>query len=107
MLSVCDIVLNHTANETPWLSVHPEATYNCTNCPHLRPAYLLDAALSMFSVQVARGEWTHRGVPPTVNSEDHLNVSTNMNLEPGASKLCKLLKCRENGKVGKSFVLSV
>lgn len=52
MLSICDVVLNHTANETPWLAEHPEATYNCSNCPHLRPAALLDALLARLTIEV-------------------------------------------------------
>ncbi len=36
VLSLCDIVLNHSAKETVWMRDHPEATYNCNNCPHLR-----------------------------------------------------------------------
>ncbi|CAK1552429.1 unnamed protein product [Leptosia nina] len=55
MLGICDVVLNHTANETPWLADHPEATYNCAECPHLRPAALLDAALARFSARVGTG----------------------------------------------------
>lgn len=38
--SICDIVLNHTGNESPWLLEHPEATYSCYTCPHLRPAFM-------------------------------------------------------------------
>lgn len=75
MLSICDIVLNHTANETPWLSEHPEATYNCSNCPHLRPAALLDALLARLTADVARGDHEARGVPSRVTSHDHLEVS--------------------------------
>ncbi len=36
VLSLCDIVLNHTAKESKWIRAHPEATYNCNNCPHMR-----------------------------------------------------------------------
>ena len=75
MLSICDIVLNHTANESPFLVNHPECTYNCNNSPHLRPAYLLDAILIELTVRVAAGEWEHKGIPPVVETEDHLNVS--------------------------------
>lgn len=75
MLSICDIVLNHTANESPFLVSHPECTYNCINSPHLRPAYILDAALFELTIQVACGEWDFKGIPTVIDNEDHLNVS--------------------------------
>uniref|UniRef100_A0A2A4JG90 Glycogen debranching enzyme glucanotransferase domain-containing protein n=1 Tax=Heliothis virescens TaxID=7102 RepID=A0A2A4JG90_HELVI len=74
MLSICDIVLNHTANETAWLAEHPEATYNCGNCPHLRPAALLDALLARLSAGVARGEHEARGVARRVERADQLEA---------------------------------
>ncbi|XP_020285124.1 glycogen debranching enzyme isoform X1 [Pseudomyrmex gracilis] len=73
MLSICDIVLNHTANESPFLISNPECTYNCVNSPHLCSAYILDAALFELTVQVAAGEWEFKGIPTVVETEDHLN----------------------------------
>lgn len=45
LLSLTDIVLNHTANNTAWLLEHPDAGYNLRTAPHLESAYLLDAKL--------------------------------------------------------------
>lgn len=74
MVSICDIVLNHTANESPFLLTNPECTYNCANSPHLRPSYLLDAALLELTLQVSAGDWELKGIPTVVETEDHLNV---------------------------------
>lgn len=74
MLSVCDIVLNHSANESPWLREHPECTYNLLNTPHLRPAYILDITLNSVSRNVALGELHSKGIPPVLETEDHLNA---------------------------------
>ncbi|XP_063531956.1 glycogen debranching enzyme-like [Cydia strobilella] len=72
--SICDVVLNHTANETPWLTLHPEATYNCANVPRLRAAALLDAALARETRAAARGDLLPRGVPPVLNTSEHLEA---------------------------------
>ena len=74
MLSITDIVLNHTANETPWLRDHPEATYNCHNSPHMRPAYLLDRLLWHCTLDIIDGKWKHLELDVEVNSETHLDV---------------------------------
>ncbi|XP_030750314.1 glycogen debranching enzyme isoform X2 [Sitophilus oryzae] len=74
VLSICDIVLNHTANESKWLKDHPESTYNCLHCPYLRPAYILDAAFHVFSLDVKKGNYENCGIPTVVDNEDHLNA---------------------------------
>ncbi|KAK3355446.1 hypothetical protein B0H65DRAFT_414487 [Neurospora tetraspora] len=45
LLSLTDIVLNHTAHNSEWLLEHPEAGYNLTTAPWLESAYLLDTKL--------------------------------------------------------------
>ncbi|KAB5580123.1 glycogen debranching enzyme [Coniochaeta sp. 2T2.1] len=45
LLSLTDIVLNHTAHNSGWLLEHPEAGYNLTTAPWLESAYLLDTKL--------------------------------------------------------------
>ena len=74
MTSICDIVLNHTANESEWLGDHPEATYNCESCPYMRPSYLLDACLFQFSSDVSKGSYETKGIPKEVYNDDHLQV---------------------------------
>lgn len=53
MLSMMDVVLNHTAHSSEWLNVHPEAGYSPHNSPHLTPAEELDRALLAFSSNLA------------------------------------------------------
>lgn len=72
--SICDIVLNHTANESEWIREHPEASYSCFTCPYLRPAFLLDALLAQATVDTAEGRLELVGVPQIVETEDHLQA---------------------------------
>ncbi|CAO1619295.1 unnamed protein product [Jaminaea pallidilutea] len=52
MLSLMDVVLNHTAHSSAWLNEHPEAGYSPHNSPHLTPAEELDRALIEFSAKL-------------------------------------------------------
>ena len=74
VLSLTDLVYNHTANESPWLHEHPECSYNMINSPHLKPAYLLDRVLWHFSLDVGAGKWADQGVPAQIRTEDQLQV---------------------------------
>lgn len=74
ILSLTDLVLNHTANESVWVTEHPECTYNTYSSPHLKPAFLLDRILWHFTIEVGNGKWTDRGVPPSIKTEDHLSA---------------------------------
>lgn len=49
LLSMTDVVWNHTASNSPWLREHPEAGYSIKTAPHLQAAYELDDALLSFS----------------------------------------------------------
>ncbi|XP_022695874.1 glycogen debranching enzyme-like isoform X2 [Varroa jacobsoni] len=74
LLSLTDIVLNHTANETPWLREHPECSFNAENSPHLRPAMLLDQELYLLSRQAMLGKMTAAGIPLRITEEQHLEA---------------------------------
>ena len=107
VLSLCDIVLNHTAKESKWIRKHPEATYNCSNCPHmrcgggderpssslsfrlhiyiydalveLRPAFMLDQVMVRLSIDVSEGKWVERGIPKgEISTEEHLQARTRL-----------------------------
>ncbi|XP_028967982.1 glycogen debranching enzyme [Galendromus occidentalis] len=74
LLSLTDIVLNHTANETPWLREHPECSFNALNSPHLRTAMLLDQEIYLLSMRAMRGETLSIGLPPQITDEAHVQA---------------------------------
>lgn len=69
LLSLTDVVLNHTANDSPWLVDHPEVGFSPANSPHLTPALELDSAIIEFS-----GSLAAKGLPTKVTSEGDVNV---------------------------------
>lgn len=66
ILSMTDIVLNHTANNSDWLRDHPEAGYNVYTAPHLDAAMELDRLLLVFSQGISKA--TMGGYPTTLHS---------------------------------------
>ncbi|KAI0078663.1 glycoside hydrolase family 13 protein [Panus rudis PR-1116 ss-1] len=69
LLSLTDVVLNHTANDSPWLVDHPEAGYSPSNTPHLTPALELDTAMIEFSASLAA-----KGLPTVVRSQSDIDT---------------------------------
>ncbi|KND89929.1 Glycogen debranching enzyme [Tolypocladium ophioglossoides CBS 100239] len=67
LLSLTDIVLNHTANNAKWLEEHPEAGYNLTTAPWLESAYELDTKLLELSTRLES-----LGLPVDLKSTDDL-----------------------------------
>ncbi|GAA6112139.1 glycogen debranching enzyme-like [Tachysurus ichikawai] len=74
MVCITDVVYNHTAVNSKWLSLHPECGYNLANSPHLKPAWTLDRALWHFSCDIANGEYSDRGLPALVEDEKKLST---------------------------------
>eukprot|EP00743_Colponemidia_sp_Colp-15_P009529 GILK01010423.1.p1 GENE.GILK01010423.1~~GILK01010423.1.p1 ORF type:complete len:1716 (+),score=307.25 GILK01010423.1:79-5226(+) len=72
MLSLVDIVLNHTAHTTPWLAEHPEAGYGLDNCPYLTVSYVLDEALMQFSRSLMKGQVNGVRCGAHINNEGDL-----------------------------------
>ncbi|KAF8308227.1 glycoside hydrolase family 13 protein [Clavulina sp. PMI_390] len=68
LMSLTDVVLNHTANNCSWLVDHPEAGFSVHNSPHLAPALELDTAMLEFSASLSA-----KGLPTQVTSADDLD----------------------------------
>ncbi|XP_038157443.1 glycogen debranching enzyme isoform X4 [Cyprinodon tularosa] len=74
MVSITDVVYNHTAANSVWIQRHPECGYNLMNSPHLRPAWLLDRAIWHLTTRVADGRYRDKGLSADITCESHLNV---------------------------------
>ena len=95
VLSICDIVLNHTANETPWLREHPEASYNLFNCPHLRPAFIMDRVIKRWALRVMFGVGDHLDLGTFWHGRSELamfgqDVKVRNVWEGGSSRCCNV-----------------
>ncbi|PFH35082.1 Amylo-alpha-1,6-glucosidase [Besnoitia besnoiti] len=83
LLSTIDLVLNHTASNSPWLRDHPDSGYSPDNSPWLTGAYELDWKLQEFSLRVVRGEFAEKyGATKHIDNEHQLqNVMRAFNEE--------------------------
>ena len=72
MLSIVDIVLNHTANNSDWIQDHPEACYNTDQVPRLWPAWLVDDEISKMSDEYIKGNLSWSNSAPYLKSEADL-----------------------------------
>ncbi|KAJ7281772.1 glycoside hydrolase family 13 protein [Mycena rebaudengoi] len=72
LLSLTDVVLNHTADDSAWLVDHPEAGFSPANSPHLTPALELDTAIIQLSSDLAT-----KGLPTSVTNQQDLEKLTN------------------------------
>jgi len=77
MVSLVDVVWNHTSMDSDWLKSHQYCAYNLKNTPHLRPAYIFDRALFYFSVMITKGALA-RFTDGKVKNESDLNVIKDM-----------------------------
>ncbi|KIK99350.1 glycoside hydrolase family 13 protein [Paxillus rubicundulus Ve08.2h10] len=68
LLSLTDIVLNHTASDSDWLVDHPEAGYSPSNTPHLSPALEIDMAIFEFSASLEGSD-----LPTQVTSQQDID----------------------------------
>ncbi|CAK9302640.1 unnamed protein product [Gordionus sp. m RMFG-2023] len=87
LLSFQDVVWNHAATNCQWIWDHPECGYNLINSPYMKPAYLIDRALWHFTLQVSKGEWSHRNVPRNIRDEFNLNAIRAILLDTAFPKL--------------------
>lgn len=68
LLSLTDVVWNHTSDDSEWLRHHPDAGYNAETAPHLKAAIELDVALADFSDRMA-----DLGLPTEIKSDEDLS----------------------------------
>ncbi|KAM4722100.1 glycogen debranching enzyme [Rhinophrynus dorsalis] len=73
MMSITDVVYNHTAANSKWIRDHPECGYNLVNSPHLKPAWLLDRALWHLTCDVVEGKYEAKGLPALIQTDQQLN----------------------------------
>ncbi|KAI5848627.1 hypothetical protein DFP73DRAFT_336178 [Morchella snyderi] len=67
LLSLTDVVWNHTAHNSEWLQTNPEAGYNLVTAPWLEAAYELDTALLDFGSKLEL-----LGYPAELETKDDL-----------------------------------
>jgi glycogen debranching enzyme len=67
LLSMIDVVWNHTASNSVWLHEHPEAAYNLKECSYLKAAYELEKGIMEFSQHIVT-----YGLSPDITSEEDL-----------------------------------
>lgn len=74
LISITDVVWNHTAPESAWLQEHPDAGYNLNTAPWLESAVELDTALFEFS-----GKFDALELPKDIESkEDILKIMNSL-----------------------------
>lgn len=71
---VIDIILNHCSGSSPFIQNNPTATYNLTNSPYLRSAYVLDNAIKEFSDSLAAGDCKLYKKGNIIETEEDLQV---------------------------------
>jgi glycogen debranching enzyme len=62
IFSICDLVYNHMANDSEFLQIYPQATYNLKNSRHLIPAFILDRILYHISKDISIGAYENQGI---------------------------------------------
>ncbi|KAH3757290.1 glycoside hydrolase family 13 protein [Pelomyxa schiedti] len=55
LVPLVDVLLSHTAENTLWLSDHPDAGFSLNSAPHLKKAFVLDTALKQFTHNIKSG----------------------------------------------------
>ncbi|KAF2405429.1 hypothetical protein EJ06DRAFT_525945 [Trichodelitschia bisporula] len=82
ILSLTDVVWNHTANNSKWLEAHPEAGYSVQTAPWLECALALDDALLEFGSNMGS-----LGYPTDLKNTDELLKVMSGIREHGISKI--------------------